>query len=92
MADKIVISMDRDGGLTLPASARRALHLAEETEFEVEVAGEVIILRPIVPRDEDDWAYEPEHQRLVRQARVEGADGQARTLTEDDLRTLAPAG
>ena len=34
---KTVVTMDREGQLTLPAAAREALGLAEETQFEVEV-------------------------------------------------------
>lgn len=53
------ITMSREGRLTVPVEARRALGLHDETEFEFEVdeEGDVLRLRPIVRvARRDTWA------------------------------------
>jgi AbrB family looped-hinge helix DNA binding protein len=63
------VLMDPAGRLTLPAEARRALHLDGEVQFVVEVGEGEIVLRPAVtiPK-EDAWAHSVEHRELLAQA------------------------
>src|SRR5207248_5986276 len=72
MAGKLIAVMTAQGRLTLPAAARRALQLEGETQFEVEIEGGSLRLRPVVavPR-EDLWAYTPEHLERVARARAQ---------------------
>lgn len=86
-------AMSKNGRLTVPAEARSALGLEDETEFEVEVdtTEDALILRPIVMlRREDAWAYTPEHRALLRQAHEDSRAGRVRQLTEQGLRDLEP--
>jgi bifunctional DNA-binding transcriptional regulator/antitoxin component of YhaV-PrlF toxin-antitoxin module len=85
--------MSSSGRLTVPAEARAALGLDEETEFEVEAdtAGDALILRPVVVlRREDAWAYTTEHRDLLRRAHSDSREGRTREMTEQALRDLAP--
>lgn len=85
--------MNKSGRLTVPAEARTALGLDEETEFEVEAdtEGDALILRPVVAlRREDAWAYTTEHRDLLRQAHADSRDGRTRAMTEQALRDLEP--
>lgn len=86
----MLVSMNSSGRITLPASARRRLGLEGEAQFEVEVSGEAIILRPavVLPR-EDAWAYTPEHRRLLARAHADSREGRVRELSEDELAELA---
>jgi bifunctional DNA-binding transcriptional regulator/antitoxin component of YhaV-PrlF toxin-antitoxin module len=86
------VVMNRSGRLTLPADARRRLHLEGETEFEVEIdeAADTIILRPaIILRREDAWAYTPEHRALLARAHEDSREGRVRQMTEEELARLA---
>jgi len=80
---KTVVTMTDRGRITLPASVRKELHLEGETPFELETAGDRIILRPalVIPR-EDAWAYTPKESAAIERARhspvVPG-------ITEEDL-------
>ena len=87
---KTVVSMNAQGRLTVPASARQALHLEGAAEFELEVSSDEIILRPaiVIPRT-DAWAYTEDHLRRVAGARSEGRQGANRQLSEGDLAALA---
>ncbi|HUY54898.1 MAG TPA: AbrB/MazE/SpoVT family DNA-binding domain-containing protein [Candidatus Nanopelagicaceae bacterium] len=81
--------MSESGRLTLPVEVRRRLGLEGETEVEVEVDGEAIILRPaIVLRREDAWAYTPEHRALLSRAHADSREGRVHQLTEAELQTL----
>lgn len=85
--------MNKSGRLTVPAEARSALGLDEETEFEVEVDAEsdALILRPVVVlRREDAWAYTPEHRELLRRAHEDSREGRVQHVTEQGLRDLEP--
>lgn len=90
MAMKTIVSMNEQGRLTVPVEARRALRIEAEAQFEVEVADDVIVLRPVItiPR-EDAWASTPEHLRRVEQARRDAREGRTRRFTEDELEQLA---
>lgn len=87
--------MSKSGRLTVPADARSALGLDDETEFEVEVDTEAdaLILRPVVVlRREDAWAYTTEHRELLERAHDDSRSGRVRELTEEGLRDLSPSG
>ncbi len=83
---KTVITMNNQGRLTLPAAARQALHLEGPAQFELEISGDALILRPavVIPR-EDAWAYTPEHLRRVARSMADVQEGRTRRLSEDDL-------
>ncbi len=87
---KSLVIMNGEGRLTVPAAIRKALGIEGEAPFEVEVAGDAILLRPavVVPR-EDAWAYTPEHRALLAKAREDARSGRVRTRTESDLKELA---
>ena len=83
--------MSSSGRLTIPADARRALGLTGETEFDVEVVDEGIVLRPSsIPPDDDAWADDPRNRDVLRRALKESESGQVLVLSETDLRKLAP--
>jgi bifunctional DNA-binding transcriptional regulator/antitoxin component of YhaV-PrlF toxin-antitoxin module len=86
----MIVSMRADGRLTVPASARRALGLDGEVQFEVEVNQDSLVLRPavVLPR-EDAWAYTPEHRRLLERAHQDSREGRVREMTEEELLQLA---
>ena len=88
-AKRKLVAMKADGRITLPARARRALGVQGETQFEVEVKRDAIVLRPavVLPR-EDAWAYTPEHRRLLERSRRDARAGRVRRLTERDLERL----
>lgn len=88
-----IASMSSDGRLTVPAAARKALGLAGETEFEVEVDPDqdAIILRPaVLLRREDAWAYTPEHRSVLARAHADSRKGRVKRVTEEELSALAP--
>jgi bifunctional DNA-binding transcriptional regulator/antitoxin component of YhaV-PrlF toxin-antitoxin module len=86
----MLVSMSADGRLTVPASARRALGLEGEAQFEVEVEQDSLILRPaVVLAREDAWAYTPEHRRLLERAHRDSREGRVREMTEEELLDLA---
>jgi len=86
MVMKTVVSMNAQGRLTVPAEARRALHVEGETPFEIEVTEHEIILRPalVIPR-EDAWAYTPEHLAQIEQADADARAGRIVRMTECEL-------
>ena len=80
---KTVVTMDREGRLTVPAQTRDELGLSEETQLEVEVKRGALVLRPkYIPPAEDAWAYTPEHLRLVERAREDEREGRVYQITE----------
>lgn len=91
MATVAKVLMSSSGRLTIPMAARRALGIAGQTEFDVEVDDDRIVLRPAASTaDEDRWAYTPDHLKLVRRALKDGEEGRVSQLTERDLLALAP--
>jgi len=86
MAMKMVVSMNAQGRLTVPAEARKALHIEGDTPFELEVTEHEIILRPalVIPR-EDAWAYTPEHLAQVQQSDADARAGRIVRMTEREL-------
>lgn len=87
---KTIVSMNRQGRITLPATARQALHVDGPTQFELEVTDDALILRPaiVIPRA-DAWAYTAEHLRRVEQARRDVREGRVRHFSEDELEHIA---
>ena len=86
---KTVVSMNKQGRITVPASARRALRLEDEAQFEMEVTDDALILRPafVIPR-EDAWAYTPEHLESMRRADEDIAAGRVYRMTPAALEEL----
>lgn len=86
-----IVTMSKDGRITLPAETRRALGLNGEAELEIEVdaAQDAIVLRPaVVLRREDAWAYTAEHRALLRSALEDSRAGRVQQLTEEELAQL----
>jgi bifunctional DNA-binding transcriptional regulator/antitoxin component of YhaV-PrlF toxin-antitoxin module len=83
---KTVVSMNSQGRLTIPASARELLRVKGEMQFEMEVTEHEVILRPavVIPR-EDAWAYRLEHVASVQRALQQIQQGRMRPATEADL-------
>lgn len=89
MATKTLVAMNKQGRLTVPVEARRALHVEGEAQFEVEVTENALILRPVVTiPQEDAWFYTAESQRLLEQALQEVREGRILRLTKSDLERL----
>lgn len=81
-----LVTMTPEGRVTIPAAARRELGVEGETQFEVGVERESIVLRPaVVMTREDAWAYTPEHRRLLAKAHRDSREGRVRRLTERQL-------
>src|SRR5947209_8064069 len=87
----VLVTMNGEGRLTIPASARRELGLEAEAQFQAEVRDGALVLRPavVIPRD-DAWAYTPEHREKLARARQDAQEGRVHRLTEADLDRLAP--
>ena len=87
---KTVVSMNKQGRITVPAAARRALHVEDEAQFEMEVTDDALILRPafVIPR-EDAWAYTPEHLESMRRSEEDIAAGRVYRMTKAALQELA---
>lgn len=86
---KAIVSMNKQGRITVPAAARQALRLEGEAHFEMEIGDDALILRPafVIPR-EDAWAYTPEHLAAVRQAHEDVKNGRVYHMTESALTEL----
>ncbi len=81
-----LVTMKPEGRVTIPAAARRELGVEGETQFEVDVERESIVLRPAVLLSrEDAWAYTSEHRRLLAKAHRASREGRFRRLTERQL-------
>lgn len=83
---KTVVSMNKQGRITVPVSARKALRVEGEAQFEMEVVDDALILRPafVIPR-EDAWAYTPEHLESVRRALEDAENGRLYRMTKGAL-------
>jgi len=81
---KTLVTMSPDGRVTVPAAARKALRVAGETQVELEVRENEMILRPalVIPR-EDAWAYTPENLARIAHARQQVREGRIRFATHD---------
>ena len=90
MATKTIVSMNAQGRMTVPAEARRALRVEGETQFELEITENALILRPavVIPREEA-WAYTPAHRQLIEAALEDAREGRVTRLTKAELERLA---
>lgn len=80
------MAVNAQGRVTLPADARRKLHLAEGDRLEVVVGDDHITLRPArVVVSEDAWAYTSESLGSIRRALDDIREGRVHQLSEDDL-------
>lgn len=81
-----LVTMTAEGRVTIPAAARRELGVEGETQFELDLERESIVLRPAVVMTRDDaWAYTPEHRRLLAKAHRDSREGRVRRRTEAQL-------
>lgn len=86
----VLVHMNTQGRLTLPASARRSLGLEGEADFQVDLDRHAVVLRPaVVMTMEDAWAYTPGHRRLLERAHKDSREGRVRELTESQIERLA---
>ena len=84
-----LVTMTPEGRVTIPAAARRELGVEGETQLEVGVERDAIVLRPaVVLTREDAWAYTPEHRRLLAKAHRDSREGRVQRLTEGQLARL----
>lgn len=85
----MLVSMNREGRLTVPAAARRELGLAGEAQFQLEVQDGKLVLQPavVIPR-EDLWAYTPQNVAKIRRAQRDIEEGRVRQITEAELDRL----
>lgn len=81
-----LVSMNSEGRLTVPAAVRRHLGLDGEAQFQYELQGGALVLRPasVIPR-EDTWAYTPAHRERLGAALADSREGRVRELSEDEL-------
>jgi bifunctional DNA-binding transcriptional regulator/antitoxin component of YhaV-PrlF toxin-antitoxin module len=87
-----IVHMNAAGRLTIPAATRAELGVAGETEFEADVEEDALVLRRVVVlRQEDAWAYTPEHRALLARAHADSREGRVHKLTEAQLQELADA-
>jgi bifunctional DNA-binding transcriptional regulator/antitoxin component of YhaV-PrlF toxin-antitoxin module len=87
----MVIHMNSQGRLTLPASARKRLGLEGDADFQLAFEGHAFVLKPAVVLPlEDAWAYTPEHRRLLARAHEDSRSGRVRRLTEGQLDRAVP--
>ncbi len=85
--------MNKQGRVTLPASARRRLGLAEGAQLEVAVGESSITLRPAkVVVAEDAWAYRPENLAGIRRALDDARVGRVYRLSWEDLEKISRTG
>lgn len=86
MGMKMVVTMNVQGRVTLPAAAREMLHVSGETQFELEVTEHELVMRPalVIPR-EDAWAYTPENLASIARGRRQLREGRAHEVNEDQL-------
>ena len=85
-SQRVLVDVNQQGRMTLPAKVRAALGIEGHTQLELELEDGSVRLRPtaVVPR-EDAWAYTEEHMRQVRQALADLEAGTLREATPDQL-------
>lgn len=90
MRTRILVDVNEQGRMTIPAKAREALGIEGRTQVELEVDGQEIHVRPTVtiPRD-DAWAYTKAHLTQLRAALHDVEAGRVLTLSAEELDTLA---
>ena len=80
------MSVNKQGRVTLPVKARRALGITADTQLEVAVKDGALELRPafVIP-EEDRWAYTPESLASLRRGLADLKAGRIYTINEADL-------
>ena len=87
---KMTIPVNARGNLTIPAKVRSRLGMEGAGQFELELAEDAIVLRPMAAHaDEDAWAYTPDHRVLLERAHRDSREGRVHRLTEAGLERLA---
>ena|SRR2546425_8815083 len=83
-----VVSVNRQGRITLPVDVRRRLGIAEGTQLEMMVEGDTVRLRraSVIP-DEDRWAYTPAAIASVKRALADVKADRVFELTARALET-----
>jgi bifunctional DNA-binding transcriptional regulator/antitoxin component of YhaV-PrlF toxin-antitoxin module len=82
--------MDASGSLTIPAEVRTTFGIEGAGQFELELAGDAIVLRPTAAQPDDDaWAYTPAHRALLERAHRDSREGRVHQLSEADLDRIA---
>lgn len=87
MKSATLTKMTRNGQMTLPASARRALHIEEGDYVEVRVSQDSLILTPKKLIDKSQaYFWSPEWQAAEREASEDIVSGRVREFARvDDL-------
>ncbi|MGI8551390.1 MAG: AbrB/MazE/SpoVT family DNA-binding domain-containing protein [Dehalococcoidia bacterium] len=94
MSTRMTVTVDREGHLTLPETVRDALHLDEDTEFDLEIEDGGVILRPhtdgssIVDHYDDSWAETPEYREHIRLALDDVRAGRVLRLSRAELEQM----
>jgi AbrB family looped-hinge helix DNA binding protein len=86
---EILVEVNAQGRMTLPAKVREALGISGRSQLAVEVIDDQVRLRPtvVIPR-EDAWAYTKQHMEMVRRALADVEAARDRTLTAEELATF----
>jgi AbrB family looped-hinge helix DNA binding protein len=85
------VTVNKQGRITLPAKARRALGITGDSQLEVAVKdGALELRRTFVIPDEDRWAHTPEALASLRRGLADVKAGRTYTVwsasASDDLR------
>jgi antitoxin MazE len=85
----ILVEVNSQGRLTLPAKVREALGIKGGSQLALEVVNDQVRLRPtvVIPR-EDAWAYAKEHMDRVRRALADVEAGKEGKVTREELEAL----
>jgi AbrB family looped-hinge helix DNA binding protein len=85
----MLVEVNEQGRMTIPAKAREALGIEGRTQVEIEVDGREIHLRPTVTiAAEDAWAYTQAHLAKVRAALDDVQARRVVTLGPEELEKL----
>ncbi len=81
-----IVTMNRQGRITLPVDARRRLGLDEGRQLSVSVDENEIRLRPLrsIP-EEDAWLYTSDNIESIRRALADVAAGRTFTASAQEL-------
>jgi AbrB family looped-hinge helix DNA binding protein len=89
-AQRVLVEVNEQGRMTLPAKVRAALGIEGHAQVELELEDGSVRLRPtvVVPR-EDSWAYSKAHMELVHRALADVEAGRFREGTPEDIAARA---
>jgi bifunctional DNA-binding transcriptional regulator/antitoxin component of YhaV-PrlF toxin-antitoxin module len=77
--------MDKQGRVTIPAAARRALGLDDRSQLEWQVSGDTIVLRAAAMPDEDAWANTPAVRESLQRAQEDAHAGRTYRVSREFL-------